>query len=276
MHPWLAQEAARYRATLRLIEALVEAGFSPLATDPTEADHLRLDHTRAIVERLAAYGPGHVPLPLRVFSTGPVYQQGHWADSVDVEVVEDGTVLGEPEVFALLRRLAGNRADRGEGLVLVLGHVGLLHRLCVELGLTADQAHEVRELLARGKVAAAADCLKAADPLSGQWLRPLDRAGFWDVVVSRLRTWPPTVVDPILAALEAAAGIGLETRWDLSLTGSWPYYTGVVFNLYRRGQGQALVKGGRFHVQEGARAFHGVGFTLWLDPWLQGAPASSV
>ncbi|MCL6562032.1 MAG: ATP phosphoribosyltransferase regulatory subunit [Firmicutes bacterium] len=274
MQEWLAEETRRYQETLQLIGQLVRAGFSPIPTDPSEPEEpgeqgrMRRDHTVAIVERLSSWSPQRLSLPLRVFSSGPVYEHGRWADSLDVEYVEDGATQGEAEVFQLIQRLVESRASQAE-LVLALGHIGLLEALCQASGLDSEGVESVRRSLSQGKIAEAKRFLLNLGAEWAEWLCPLS-AERWQ---RHLAPWLEQVAPP--AAQESqrlyalAAATGLSTRWDLSLTGSWPYYTGLVFSLYEVGLGQALIKGGRFRVVQGSREFRGVGFTLWLDPWFR-------
>jgi ATP phosphoribosyltransferase regulatory subunit HisZ len=271
---WLAEETRRYQETLHLIGQLVTAGFSPIPTDPSDPEEpgsqgrMRRDHTVAIVERLSSWSPQRLDLPLRVFSSGPVYEHGRWADSLDVEYVEDGATRGEAEVFQLIQRLVESRANRAE-LVLVLGHIGLLEALCQASGLDREEAESIRRALSRGKIAEARRHLINVGAGWEEWLCPVSADRWQQHVAPWLEKLAPEAVQEAQRLYAQAAATGLATRWDLSLTGSWPYYTGLVFSLYEVGWGQALIKGGRFRVVQGSRQFLGVGFTLWLDPWFR-------
>jgi ATP phosphoribosyltransferase regulatory subunit HisZ len=271
---WLAEETRRYQETLQLIGQLVTAGFSPIPTDPSDPEEpgeqgrMRRDHTVAIVERLSSWSPQRLSLPLRVFSSGPVYEHGRWADSLDVEYVEDGAARGEAEVFQLIQQLVISRASRAE-LVLVLGHIGLLEALCQASGLAPEAVESVRRCLSQGKIAEARRRLLNLGAGWAEWLYPLSAERWHQHLSPWLGKLAPQAVQEAQRLYAQAAATGLATRWDLSLTGSWPYYTGLVFSLYEVGWGQALIKGGRFRVVQGNRQFRGVGFTLWLDPWFR-------
>lgn len=274
MQEWLAEETRRYQETLQLIGQLVTAGFSPIPTDPSDPEEpgeqgrMRRDHTVAIVERLSSWSPQRLSLPLRVFSSGPVYEHGRWADSLDVEYVEDGAAKGETEIFQLIQRLVGSRGGRAE-LVLVLGHIGLLDALCQASGLDPEAAESVRRVLSQGKIAEARRRLFQVGAEWAEWLYPLSTERWQQHLVPWLEQLAPQAAQEAQRLHAQATATGLATRWDLSLTGSWPYYTGLVFSLYEVGLGQALIKGGRFRVVQGSRDFRGVGFTLWLDPWFR-------
>lgn len=78
-------------------------------------------------------------------------------------------------------------------------------------------------------------------------------------------------VDPFgldeLEALVAAAQVGAELTIDFSLTGSFGYYTGMVFAAYLPGLGQCLGSGGRYDrvFERYGAARPAAGFALSLD-----------
>lgn len=273
MEAWLEREAAASRRTLALIRELTDQGFRPVPTDPTREAEVRRDHTLAIIEVLASWAPSAFRYPLKVFSSGPVYERGHWAESLDVEVLEDGAARihsAEAVIFDLLRHLVETRPAGSGSLVLVVGHREIMRRLVSAAGADEEASHAIWDAFGRGDWVAGVARLSRLDPD----LLPLVRPSGPDDVAEALRRlsdrYPAAKIAPFIAELPRALDHLPAVRWDFGLTGSWPYYTGLLFALYERGQGEALVKGGRFTVHYQERSWHGSGFTIMLPSWFGG------
>ncbi|CAB1128237.1 putative tRNA-synt_His domain-containing protein [Candidatus Hydrogenisulfobacillus filiaventi] len=255
---WLADCQRRWDLSHAMVELVRRAGYQVVPTDPGNPQDLRKDHTGAIITRLLSWGS---PLPpLKVFSWGPVYRpyRGTWEDAIDVEVLQAGVQAGEEDIRRLLRRLL-ERFPLPEPSRLVVGHIGLLHALLAAVGLEEDRRARVLDLLRQGDTLAAGRLL---GPES--WVEDL---------------WRPLPLETVRAAV-ARTGLEADPRWeelagwttgpwsesriDLSLVGSFPYYTGTVFHLYAPGWGQEGVAGGRYTWGEGVR---GVGFVVKPEVW---------
>lgn len=273
MEAWLAAQKAEYVETLQLVNALIAAGFVPVPTTPTSHDKARGDHTLAIIEVLSAWSESAVSLPLHLFSSGPVYEHGRWAESLDVEILEDGNGPCEPEMFATIDRLLATRSGGAVGpLTLVLGATRLLERVLTGAGCSDEEIGQIRRSFQTGHILNAERLIAARDPEVIPLLRPLPPQRLLELLDAHRARW--NLQDPRehTALLPDADSTGYRVRWDLSLTGSWPYYSGMVCTLFAPDQGRALLKGGRFVVDDGLRRWHGVGFTIALDPWYASLP----
>ncbi len=269
MNSWMAQATDQFRQTSALLSQLDQKGFTPISTAPTHQAQLRRDHTMAIIERLASWSPEAFTYPLKVFSSGPVFEHGSWAESLDVEVLEDSMADAEAIIFDLLTHLVAERfsASQHQNLVFVAGHLGLLRTLLGDSHWPDDARETLERLLADGQFTAAEQCVLHRSPELWPLFRPaapmaarahlhsLSQASGAEDLHGYVKNLP-TVVDHVPSV-----------RWDLSLTGSFPYYSGLVFALYARGQGEALIKGGRFSLRYQGRHWQGAGFTIVLPEW---------
>lgn len=270
MQTWLEEAGDQFRQTNELVGQLDSKGFKPIFTAPTHDAEVRRDHTLAIIERLAAWSPQAIQFPLKIFSTGPVFEHGGWAESLDVEVLEDGPGDADRIVFDLLSHLIAERfvAPAQKDLVFVAGHLGLLRRLLILQHWTLEDVLALERNMSQGKYSRVEQSIRESSPELLPLFRPSSPAAavrhiesLQDVVS---RDWD---VSHWMRSLPKAIDHVPRVLWDLSLTGSFTYYAGPVFALYRRGQGAALIKGGRFSVHHQGRDWQGAGFTIALSEW---------
>jgi ATP phosphoribosyltransferase regulatory subunit HisZ len=153
-------------------------------------------------------------------------------------------------------------ADR---TMMVLGHLSILDRAMAAEGLSIAVRQEIRQALSAGNLVQAEFLMASQAPKTQSLLLS---QGYADFVRALGKALPEADFDH-LSRLEHTLGAHMETRWDLSLTGNWPYYTDLVFSLYLKDIGQPLLNGGRFSSTVHGRTWHGVGFTLYLDSLYQ-------
>lgn len=269
MQTWLDKAGDQFRYTNELVGQLDAQGFRPVFTAPTHDAEVRRDHTRAIIERLAAWSPEAIQFPLKIFSTGPVFEHGGWAETLDIEVLEDG--LGEADriVFDLLSHLITERfvAPSQKDLVFVAGHLGLLRRLLILQQWMLEDVLALERDMSQGDYSRVEQRVRKSSPE----LLPLFRPSSPDFAVRYIESLKDVShdrdVNRWMRSLPKAIDHVPRVLWDLSLTGSFTYYAGPVFSLYRRGQGAALIKGGRFAVRHQDRDWNGAGFTIVLSEW---------
>lgn len=272
MQEWLRQNTRQYRLMTALITMLLDQGFSPVPTEPTQNTRFRQDHTQAILELLASFRTGSWPSPLKVFSTGPLYQPEtlHWSETIDVEVLGPEEPSSDFVALDLVGRLMSELSGPADDLMLVFGHVDVLARCLAAEDVDSQSGDAVRKLLMAGHLMEAETILARSAPATRELCAPLPFDRFASGLPAPVRPMADTL-RPVNDRLDRL----LTTRWDLSLTGNWPYYTGLVFALYLPGVGQPLLHGGRFVMQTGETDWQGIGFTLHLDPLFQFSGASA-
>ncbi len=271
MRSWLREESEQIRQTSALIGDLAGLGFAPITTSPTRDSEVRRDHTLAIIERLASWSPSALDFPIKIFSSGPIFERGRWAESLDVEVLEDEALPSAALIFDLLSELISERSQltRSDNLVFVVGHLGLLRDLLGQCGLSAAAAAAVETAFAHGYWARGEQMISGADAALLPLFRPSPVEFAEAALADSARRYPQLRWEAWQSELPRQLQPVPSLSWDLSLTGSWPYYSGPVFALYARGQGDALLKGGRFSVHYQDRDWHGVGFTISLPQWFE-------
>lgn len=62
-------------------------------------------------------------------------------------------------------------------------------------------------------------------------------------------------------------GVEKYITFDLSMSGTYGYYTGIIFRGYTYGTGDAIVKGGRYDhlVEKFGKEFPSIGFAIVID-----------
>lgn len=73
-----------------------------------------------------------------------------------------------------------------------------------------------------------------------------------------------------LYELLTAYGVGKYVTFDLSMSGTYGYYTGIIFRGYTYGTGDAIVKGGRYDhlLEKFGKASPSIGFVIVVDELL--------
>lgn len=251
----------QYRVLLSTLTLLLEEGFVPVPTAPVDHASPRDDHTRAILELLASYDRSSLPSPLKVFSTGPVYEvkTARWTESVDVEILGADTLTCDAMVLGLMSRLFDAIAP-SESVRMVLGHVGWLFESLSHEGVGELEIHAIRQCLMKGNLADAERIMKTRAPKTHKACRVLRDASLLDMLRDLEIPGPETLAN----TLSAIPMGSIERLWDLSMTGVKPYYTGLVFSAYRPGAGRAALTGGRFCLEVDGTIWEGVGFTMQL------------
>lgn len=267
MDEWLNQNRREYELMMMVINQFLAQGFYPVPTAPAQAGHYREDHTQSILELLSSFPESHIQFPLQVFSLGPVYDPGYgrWAETIDVEILGAGGAQHEVLALELIMRLIATWPNLASGTLMVLGHLGLLNQVLATESVPDVTAAQILAALRSGNLVTAETLMTHMAPASRRLLMSQPFAEF----LENFRKILPEADFEHLSRLEKVVHQHVETRWDLSLTGNWSYYTDLVFSLYLKDVGQPVLNGGRFIQDIHGRAWQGVGFTLYLDPLYQ-------
>lgn len=265
---WLATSEQRFGLSLDIAAFLMQEGYHPVMTAPAgRSDQPRRDHTVAIIEQLLDWKE---PLTgLRVFSWGPVFRayKGTWEDALDVELLEFSESAANQDIYQLVCRLM-ERFPLPGPTRMVLSHAGLTRDVLAHYGVSEPDQATFSELLRIGNPLAAETRLQQLDRRLPEVFQPLPGATFRDALCRILGAdW---LTRPELAALAAwEQGPWSSSRIDLSLTGAFDYYHGVVFHLYTEGWGQECIAGGQYRcAMNGHPApVSGIGFVIKPEVW---------
>lgn len=272
MQAWLEHNRQQYQFLMALWNFLIARGFNPVPTPPAHDREFRQDHTQAILELLSSFRPESIEWPLSVFSTGPLYQPraGRWLETIDVEILGASPRDDDRQALELIGELVPTLAPEGvsPACLMVFGHVGWLDQVLGQLGLSPEQRQDLRRLFMDGNLVEAEQQVAQWAPEAKPLFVPQSTEDFFPRL-AKVAPWVNGDPDPSPLLPDTWA-----VEWDLSLTGTWPYYTGLVFSLFLPGIGQPLLNGGRFSWRQAGRLWQGVGFTLYLEPLLAYAELS--
>lgn len=261
MDQWLRQNRQQYQLLMALSEFLIARGFNPIPTPPAHDLEFRQDHTLALLDLLTSFRTVESHWPLTVFSTGPLYQAraGKWLETLDVEIFGPNPAHEDMRALALITELIPALAtgSPAPACLMALGQVAWLDTALTRQGLQSSQRQEIRQNLMDGHLVEAENALSRLAPTVKPLCTPQPPEPFF----SKLAQLVPEIPTHPLPKWPS----NWQIEWDLSLTGNWPYYTGMVFSLYLPGIGQPLLNGGRFTITRAGKQWSGVGFTLYLE-----------
>lgn len=225
---------------------------------------LRPDITPSIARAAATLYEGE-ELPIRLCYMGNTFinhssYQGRLKENTQL----GAELIGAPSVDADAEMIA-MAADclKASGLTdfqITLGHVGYLQSLLTKAGLTEEVEQEVRELISNRNFFGMEEVLHAKSP-DPEAVKALSRISEMTGGPEILALAEENAPDPeALFAVKRLKQIYelLKTyeadryvTFDLSMSGSYGYYSGIIFRAYTFGTGDAIVKGGRYdHLLE--------------------------
>ena len=257
---------------------------------------LRPDITPSIA-RVAATLFGEEDLPIRLCYTGNTFinhsnNQGRLREvtQMGAELIGDDSVEADAEMLAMV--IESMQAIGLKEFQLSVGHLGFFQSLIEDAALDEEARERVVELINNrnyfgveeylslseesfGRVwygsEKVGDTGSYADPEKGlgggmfwQWqpIRNPKPNKFGDGKMACINF--PTVVAALILALY---GVEKFVTFDLSMTGNYGYYTGIIFRGYTFGTGDAVVKGGRYDhlLEKFGKTSASIGFAIVID-----------
>ncbi|MCR4652104.1 MAG: ATP phosphoribosyltransferase regulatory subunit [Eubacterium sp.] len=244
---------------------------------------LRPDFTPAVAQAVAMYFSNE-EMPLRFCYHGNVYRNNHAyqgrlkeSTQMGVEFLNDDSPEADAEIIALVVSTM-----RRSGLInfqVSIGHVDYFNALTAEAGMDEDTIAELRALLTIqnrfgaqeliDKLNMRSDLRKAFEELPEL---------FGDTAVLE-RAKKLTTNETAKAAVERLQrifeilkmhGCADYVTFDLGMVTEYSYYTGIIFQAYTYGSGDALIKGGRYNrlLEHFGKKAAAVGFATEIDPLL--------
>ena len=241
---------------------------------------LRPDFTPSIARSVAMYF-GEETMPLRLSYQGSVFSnnssyQGRLKEMTHMgaELINDDSVEADAEILSLVVSLM-QKAGLEEFQVTV-GMVDFFGALAEEAGMDEDTLYELKSLLAVQNLFGAQELigrLKLRADLE-QALLALPELFGNEEMLSRARTL--TSNPKALAAISRLERISEILKYyhcekyvafDLGMVSDYSYYTGIIFQAYTYGSGDAVIKGGRYDrlLEQFGKKAAAVGFVAETD-----------
>ena len=159
---------------------------------------------------------------------------------------------------------------------ITLGHMEFINGLIEAAALTDAQAQSIKQCLIKRNVAGLEETVEAAkisEQLAGIFKELLFLHGGIGLLKNMLKqVLSPRCRDALdnlqeIYELAEAYGVGQYLSFDLGLTRSLDYYTGMLFEGYAAGMGYSLIGGGRYDnmMQRFGHPCPATGFALGID-----------
>ena len=199
-------------------------------------------------------------LPARLCYVGNTFinhssYQGRLKESTQLgaELIGDDSVEADAEMIAMV--VAGLKRTGLTDFQVNIGHVDFIDSLLVATKLEDDTVDEIRHLLANRNYFAVEDILiqnKVKKDMVSVFKALPELNGGQDILtraaeIATTKRSKKAIVRLLkLYSLLAEYRVEKYVNFDLSISGKYGYYSGVVFRAYTPGTGEAIVRGGRY------------------------------
>lgn len=241
---------------------------------------LRPDITPSIARVAAAFFDIGT-LPVRLCYTGNIFinhssYQGRLRESTQLgaEMLGVDSAEADAEMVALA---AGCLKNAGlENFQIYIGNVDFFESLMADAGLDANEEVRLRELIANRNYFGVAELFaeKNTKPETKQAFQTLSElVGGIEIMKAANEIAPSQKAKNALKRLEAtyellvSYGVEQYVTFDLSMSGTYGYYSGIIFRGYTYGTGDAIIRGGRYDhlLEKFGKAAPSIGFAIVLD-----------
>lgn len=219
--------------------------------------------------------------PIRLCYVGSTFinhssYQGRLKESTQLgaELIGIDSVEADAEMIAMV--VDGLKKVGLKEFQVNIGHVDFLQSLMEATGLSKEQQEEIYNLIANRNFFGVEELLEQADasPELKETFRLLPEfAGDVDVLKKAVEHAPTDqakqAVGRLLKIYKLLALYGADdyVTFDLSMSGHYGYYTGIVFRAYTYGTGDAIVTGGRYDhlLEKFGKQTPSIGFAIIID-----------
>lgn len=245
---------------------------------------LRPDITPSVARAASKYYADET-VPLRLCYLGNTFinhasHRGRLCETTQIGAEQIGAddAAADAEIIALT--IASFLKAGLERFQITVGHTGFYKSLCDAAGLTGETEEAVRALICSKNYFAVRDILQQID--CPQEIRELfadfsQLNGTREMLgETRSRVGAISGAASAIERLQALYDIlkiyGYEqyVSFDLSFLSKYGYYTGIIFEGYTYGSGEAIAKGGRYDslLENFGKAAPAVGMVLLVDPMM--------
>ena len=241
---------------------------------------LRPDITPSIA-RVAATLFGEEDLPIRLCYTGNTFinhsnNQGRLREvtQMGAELIGDDSVEADAEMLAMV--IESMQAIGLKEFQLSVGHLGFFQSLIEDAALDEEARERVVELINNRNyfgVEEYLDSIMVKRSSKEAFAALGNLVGGVEVLAKAKNIAPNSSGIMAVKRLEkiydilALYGVEKFVTFDLSMTGNYGYYTGIIFRGYTFGTGDAVVKGGRYDhlLEKFEKTSASIGFAIVID-----------
>jgi ATP phosphoribosyltransferase regulatory subunit len=244
---------------------------------------LRPDFTPAVAHAVSMYFANE-EMPLRFCYHGNVYRNNHAyqgrlkeSTQMGVELLNEDSPEADAEVIALV--VSTMRRSGLLNFQVSIGHVDYFNALTAEAGMDEDTIAQIRTLLgAQNRFGAqeVIDRLNLRGDLRKAFAELPELFGDTAVLKEALKLTRNETAKAAVERLQKIYeilrmhGCADYVTFDLGMVTEYSYYTGIIFQAYTYGSGDALIKGGRYNrlIEHFGKKAAAVGFATEIDPLL--------
>lgn len=241
---------------------------------------LRPDITPSIA-RVAATLFGEEDLPIRLCYTGNTFinhsnNQGRLREvtQMGAELIGNDSVEADAEMLAMV--MESMQAIGLKEFQLSVGHLGFFQSLIEDAALDEEARERVVELINNRNyfgVEEYLDSIMVKRSSKEAFAALGNLVGGVEVLAKAKNIAPNSSGIMAVKRLEkiydilALYGVEKFVTFDLSMTGNYGYYTGIIFRGYTFGTGDAVVKGGRYDhlLEKFGKTSASIGFAIVID-----------
>ena len=241
---------------------------------------LRPDITPSIA-RVAATLFGEEDLPIRLCYTGNTFinhsnnqERLREVTQMGAELIGDDSVEADAEMLAMV--IESMLAIGLKEFQLSVGHLGFFQSLIEDAALDEEAQERVVELINNRNYFGVEEYLESimVKRSSKEAFAALGNLVGGVEVLAKAKNIAPNssgimAVKRLEKIYDILALYGVEkfVTFDLSMTGNYGYYTGIIFRGYTFGTGDAVVKGGRYDhlLEKFGKTSASIGFAIVID-----------
>ncbi len=241
---------------------------------------LRPDITPSVARAAATLFEGE-DLPIRLCYIGNTFinhssYQGRLKENTQMgaELIGLDSVEADAEMIAMV--VDGLKKTGLTEFQVNIGHIDFIQSLLESTGLEEDEKEEIRELIANRNYFGVEEILdnRSVKGSVKEAFRILpELVGGQEVLERAARIAPSVNARLALTRLQQIYRLLMiykaedHVTFDLSMMGSYGYYTGIIFRAYTYGTGDAVVRGGRYDhlLEKFGKSTPSIGFAIIVD-----------
>ena len=241
---------------------------------------LRPDFTPSIARAASMYFMEET-MPIRLCYRGSSFvnsssYQGRLKESTQmgVELLNDDSAMADAEIIAMTVKVM---LDAGlTDFQISIGHVGFFQALAEEAALAEDVLNELKELISIKNHFGAEELLAKQNLRSDLFeaLRDVPQLFGNAEILEKAKgltrnSAAREALDRLATIYEIVKDYGYEkyVTFDFAMLSKYHYYTGIIFQAYTYGTGEALIKGGRYNqlMKHFGKPAASIGFAIVVD-----------